>query len=176
MTLSDPFLALCPIRSPSFRAAIPILTNVFTALLECWGMDELPFVTLAMPSYNEELYIEACLRSLLDQSYPRDRMEILVTDGGSQDKTREIVARIATADSRIRLLDNSKHRLQSYGKNLAIQEAKGEFILIADVHAEYRNDYIEQLVNTFLRTGADSAGGLSEPRRKHLFRRRSVRP
>jgi len=58
-------------------------------------MSALPFVSIAMPSYNEEPYIEECLRSLLGQDYPADRMEILVADGGSQDKTREIVNRLA---------------------------------------------------------------------------------
>jgi succinoglycan biosynthesis protein ExoA len=134
-------------------------------------MSEMPFVTLAMPSYNEEPYIEACLRSLLDQTYPKDRMEILVADGGSPDKTREIVNRMAAADPRVRLLDNSKHKIQSYGMNLAIQESKGEFILITDVHAEYRNDYIEQLVNAFLRTGADCAGGAQRAKAETPFQK-----
>src|SRR4051812_15003938 len=64
-------------------------------------MSTLPFVTIAMPSYNEELYIEECLRTLLNQDYPADRMEILVADGGSPDRTREIVNRMASEDRRI---------------------------------------------------------------------------
>jgi succinoglycan biosynthesis protein ExoA len=121
-------------------------------------MSALPFVTLVMPSYHEEPYIEECLRSLLRQTYPADRMEILVADGGSQDKTREIVNRLAAEDPRVRLLDNSQHRIQSYGMNLAIKESRGEFILVTDVHAEYAGDYVAKIVEVFLRTGADVAG------------------
>src|SRR5580692_5338327 len=118
-------------------------------------MSALPFVSIAMPSYNEEPYIEECLRSLLGQDYPADRMEILVADGGSQDRTREIVTRLMKDDGRIRLLDNSTHRIQSYGMNLAIKESRGEFILVTDVHAEYAQNYVSALVDAFQRTGAD---------------------
>jgi succinoglycan biosynthesis protein ExoA len=131
----------------------------------------LPFVTIVMPSYNEEHYIEACLRSLLEQTYPADKMEILVGDGGSKDKTREIIARIAEEDSRVRLIDNSEHRIQSYAMNLCIKASKGEFLLVTDVHAEYRNDYVQQIVETFLRTGADAAGGAQRAKAETWFQK-----
>ncbi|MBS0266740.1 MAG: glycosyltransferase family 2 protein [Planctomycetes bacterium] len=122
-------------------------------------MSNLPFVTLVMPSYNEEHYIEECLNSLLNQDYPSEKVEILVADGGSQDKTREIINRISAVHPRVRLLDNSAHRIQSFGMNLAIKESKGEFILVVDVHAEYAGNYISKLVEVFQKTGADAAGG-----------------
>lgn len=134
-------------------------------------MSDLPFVTLVMPSYNEELYIEECLRTLREQTYPADKMEILVADGGSPDKTREIVARISAIDPRVRLVDNSAHKIQSWGQNLAIQESKGEFILICDVHAEYAHDYVEQLINAFLTTGADCAGGAQRAKAQTWFQK-----
>jgi succinoglycan biosynthesis protein ExoA len=134
-------------------------------------MSVLPFVSIAMPSYNEELYIEDCLRSLLDQDYPADRMEILVADGGSQDKTREIVDRLAKEDRRIRLLDNSKHRIQSYAMNLAIKESKGEFLLVTDVHAEYALNYVSKLIEAFQRTGADCAGGAQRAKAETWFQK-----
>lgn len=131
----------------------------------------LPFVTIAMPSYNEELYIETCLRSLLTQDYPADRMEILVADGGSPDKTREIVNRISAEDSRVRLLDNSEHKIQSYGMNLCIKESKGEYILVTDVHAEYAHNYVSKLVEAFLTTGADVAGGAQRAKAETWFQK-----
>src|SRR4051812_33602735 len=134
-------------------------------------MSALPYVTIAMPSYNEEPYIEACLRSILGQDYPADRMEILVADGGSQDKTREIVNRLSVEDARVRLVDNSEHRIQSYGMNICIRESKGEFILVTDVHAEYANNYVSALVNTFLRTGADVAGGAQRAKAETWFQK-----
>ena len=134
-------------------------------------MTSLPFVTLVMPSYNEAAHIEACLRSLLDQDYPAGRMEVLVADGGSADATRDIVTRIAASDQRVRLLDNSAHRIQSYGMNLAIKESVGEFILITDVHAEYAPNYVSKLVEVFTRTGADAAGGAQRAKAVTWFQR-----
>ena len=150
-----------PLRAlPNNQNFVPeIPGRVPCPALRCRTMSALPFVSIAMPSYNEELYIEECLRSLLDQDYPANRMEILVGDGGSQDRTREIIDRMAKQDGRIRLLDNSKHRIQSYAMNLAIKESKGEFILVTDVHAEYAPNYVSKLVEAFQRTGADCAGG-----------------
>ena len=65
-----------------------------------------PYVTVAMPCRNEAGFIEACLRSVQAQTYPRERIEILVADGGSTDGTLEILARLANEDARIRVIDN----------------------------------------------------------------------
>jgi cellulose synthase/poly-beta-1,6-N-acetylglucosamine synthase-like glycosyltransferase len=146
-------------------------TNSRAARREEAASQVLPLVTLVMPSYNEEAHIDECLRSLLGQDYPADRMEVLVADGGSADKTREIVAKIAATDGRVRLLDNSAHRIQSYGMNLAIKESRGEFILITDVHAEYAQDYVSKLVEVFTTTGADAAGGAQRAKAKTPFQR-----
>jgi glycosyltransferase involved in cell wall biosynthesis len=124
-----------------------------------------------MPSYNEENYIEECLNSLLKQNYPADRIEILLADGGSTDRTREIVVRIAATTPRVRLLDNAAHRIQSYGMNLAIKESKGDFVLIVDVHAEYANNYVSKLIEVFERTGADAAGGAARAKFHTAFQK-----
>src|SRR5689334_22833973 len=92
-----------------------------------------PLVTIAMPCLNEARYIEGCLRTVLAQDYPPDRLEILVADGGSDDGTREIVVRVAASDRRVALVDNPG-RLQSAGMNAAIRRARGDVIVRMDVH------------------------------------------
>ena len=74
-----------PVRSALWARA--------TNLIEAKNMPEsLPFVTIVVPTLNEERYIEACLRSLIDSV--RDiRCEILVVDGGSSDRTVELATR-----------------------------------------------------------------------------------
>ncbi len=139
--------------------------------LSSGAMSGLPFVSIAMPSYNEEPYIEDCIRSLLGQDYPADRMEILVADGGSQDRTREIVERLMREDRRISLLDNSKHRIQAYGMNLAIRESKGELVLVTDVHAEYAQNYVGRIVAAFERTGAECVGGAQRAKAETWFQK-----
>jgi len=65
-----------------------------------------PRVTIAMPAFNEEHYIEACIASVQAQDYPAELIEILIADGRSTDQTRPIVARLTAADPRIKLVDN----------------------------------------------------------------------
>ncbi len=84
--------------------------------------------------------------------------EILVADGGSTDRTREIVNDLSSKDSRIKLVENPD-KYQSYALNKMIKQAKGEVFLRADGHCYYNPDYIEQCVNTLLSTGAKNVGG-----------------
>jgi succinoglycan biosynthesis protein ExoA len=129
-----------------------------------------PLVTIAMPAYNEERYIEACIASVQAQDFPRDRIEILVGDGRSTDRTREIVERLAVADPRIRLVDNPD-RLQAAGLNRMIREARGEIIVRMDVHCEYAPSYVRKCVETLERTGADNVGGAQRARARTFFQK-----
>jgi glycosyltransferase involved in cell wall biosynthesis len=119
---------------------------------------ERQFVSIVMPCLNEARFIEGCVRSAQEQSYPADRLEILVADGGSTDGTRENLARLAQTDPRIRVIDNP-HRIQAVGLNRMIREAKGAVIVRMDVHAEYAPDYVEKCVDALESTRADNVGG-----------------
>ncbi len=130
----------------------------------------MPRVTIAMPAYNEETYIEACIASVQAQDYPADQIEILIADGRSTDRTREILARLAEADPRIRTVDNPA-RLQAAGLGLLVKEATGDIIVRMDVHAEYATDYVRQCVETLERTGADNVGGAQRAKAKTFFQR-----
>jgi len=127
-------------------------------------------VTIAMPAYNEEHFIEACIASVQAQDYPRDQIEILVADGRSTDATRDILARLAAADPRIRMIDNPD-RLQAAGLGLVVKAARGDVIVRMDVHCEYAPDYIRKCVETLEQTGADNVGGAQRARAKTAFQR-----
>ena len=53
-------------------------------------VDNVPFVTVIVPMYNEKHYIAKCLNSLVEQDYPQDRFEVLVVDGMSEDGSRDL--------------------------------------------------------------------------------------
>jgi succinoglycan biosynthesis protein ExoA len=129
-----------------------------------------PRVTIAMPAYNEESYIEACIASVQAQDYPRELIEILVADGRSTDRTREILARLAEADPRIQVVDNPA-RLQAAGLGLIVKQATGDIIVRMDVHCEYAPDYVRSCVETLERTGADNVGGAQRAKAKTFFQR-----
>ena len=90
---------------------------------------------------------------------PDTAIEVLVVDGMSTDGTREIIAEVASADSRVRLIDNPG-RIQSIALNRALQLARGEFVIRLDAHSFYPPDYVCLCLETAQRTGADNVGGL----------------
>jgi succinoglycan biosynthesis protein ExoA len=129
-----------------------------------------PLVTVAMPCLDEERFIEPCVRSVLAQDYPRERVEILVADGGSTDATPRILARLAAEDGRIRVIDNPE-RIQAAGMNAMVRAARGEVIVRMDVHCEYASDYVSRCVEALERTGADNVGGAQRTRATTRFQR-----
>ena len=130
----------------------------------------LPFVTVAIPAFNEERHIEACLRCVLAQDFPADHMEILVADGRSIDGTRDILTRLAAEEPRIRVIDNEQ-RWQAAGMNRILREARGDIIVRMDVRCEYARDYVRACIEALERTGADSVGGAQRAKANSGFGR-----
>jgi succinoglycan biosynthesis protein ExoA len=121
-------------------------------------MTMLPFVSVIIPCRNERRFIAPCLNSLLAGDYPRERLEILVADGMSDDGTHEVLLDYSTRHSEISVIENPR-RIVPTGLNLAIQAARGEVIVRIDAHTEYAPDYISQCVAVLAETGADNVGG-----------------
>lgn len=116
-------------------------------------------VSVMMPLYNEAGYIDRCFSSLLRQTYPLDRVEWLLIDGGSTDGTVEKIR--AYADRlNLRILFNEK-RLVTYALNLGVSQAVGRYIVRLDAHAEYAEDYLEKCVRYLSATDADNVGGIA---------------
>jgi len=118
----------------------------------------LPSVSIIIPMCNEERFIAQCLDSILSNDFPKDRLEIVVMDGMSVDRSREIVQNYAQRHPLIRLVDNHRS-IQAAALNLGIREAKGEIIIRMDAHTAYAPDYIRQCVTALQATGAVNVGG-----------------
>jgi glycosyltransferase involved in cell wall biosynthesis len=104
-------------------------------------IESTPFVSIIVPIYNEADSIEQCLNSIIENSYPVDRIEVLVIDGMSNDGTSEIVGRIVSKNTHIHLLNNPQ-RFVSQAMNRGISEAKGSIIIRIDGHATIDPDFI----------------------------------
>ncbi|MFN8009002.1 MAG: glycosyltransferase family 2 protein [Terriglobia bacterium] len=118
----------------------------------------LPGVTVVIPIRNEERRIAECLESLIDQSYPHDRMEILLMDGHSVDQTRLVAKKFCERYPFIRLMDNPK-KIVPVALNLGIHAASGEIIIRMDAHTYYDRDYVAKCVETLMRFDAQNVGG-----------------
>jgi glycosyltransferase involved in cell wall biosynthesis len=119
------------------------------------------FVTILIPARNEENFIAACLNSVVHSHYPAAGMEILVLDGMSTDKTRDIVGEFILRYPNIRLIENPAKTFPG-AVNLGIKESKGEIIIILGAHAVYDNHYIPRCVSHLLNSDVDNVGGVLE--------------
>lgn len=106
---------------------------------------DLPFVSVVIPIRNEESFIARTLDGILEQDYPADRVEIIVADGMSDDRTREIVRDYCTRFPRVRMIDNPA-RVTPNALNAAIIAARGEIISRIDGHCHVAKNFISENV------------------------------
>jgi succinoglycan biosynthesis protein ExoA len=133
-----------------------ILTDTATCTSTCTTIAYLS-ISIIVPVRNEGRHIESTLRQLLEQEYPGE-WEIIVVDGESTDDTAWLVHNIAAKHPRIRLLSNPK-RLSSAARNIGIQHARGEVILVVDGHCELNDrKLLENVSSAFGRSGAACLG------------------
>src|SRR5262249_39184565 len=123
-----------------------------------------------IPVRNEGKHIARCLEGVLSQDYPPERMEVLIADGMSDDDTRQVLARVAASDPRVRVLDNPG-RIVSTGLNAAIRLARGEVIIRMDAHTVYASDYVSQCLAVLDETGSDNVGGPARTEAKRYWER-----
>lgn len=103
--------------------------------------DEL--VTVVIPARNEVDGIEAVLHSVLRQTHRR--LQVIVVDGASTDGTAEVVRGVAATDPRVELVTNPD-RVIPVALNLAVDRARGRFLVRVDAHARIPHDYVERVV------------------------------
>ncbi len=123
-----------------------------------------PSVSVIVPCRNEEGYIGRCLDSIVGTDYPKDRIEVLVVDGRSDDRTPAILDGYRSTHPTLHVLDNPA-RIQPTALNIGIRAATGDILMRMDAHAVYPPNYIGDLVAALQQTGADNVGGvlITEP-------------
>lgn len=115
-----------------------------------------PVASVLLPVLNEERDIDAVLDAVLAQT--ETRIEVLVADGGSTDRTVAMVERRAEADRRIRLLSNPG-RIQAAGLNVARGAARADVLVRVDGHSFIPPDYVERCLALLASTGGAGVGG-----------------
>lgn len=96
-------------------------------------------VSVVVPTLDEERSISICLDSVLAQTWRN--LEVLVVDGGSTDRTCDLVAAYAAADPRVRLVPNPR-RTQSAAMNTAVEHVTSPWIVRVDAHSTVPSDYV----------------------------------
>ncbi len=113
-------------------------------------------ITVVCPTYNEEEHIENVLNFFVNAK-PYDK-ELIIVDGGSKDKTLDIIKDWMKKYSNIKLFNNP-YKYVPYALNIAIKNSSGDPIIRLDAHTKYSIDYFEKILETFQKTNAEIVGG-----------------
>lgn len=122
-----------------------------------------PDITVIIPCYNEQDTITLLLEAIYQQTYPKEKLEVLIVDGHSTDATLANVTRFRNAhpDLNIRIIENPQ-RIIPVALNLGIKESTGEIIIRLDAHSIPYRDYIERCVFALQDKKAENVGGIWE--------------
>lgn len=114
-------------------------------------MGSRPLVSVIVPVYNAECYLEDCIRSIMAQSY--DAIELILVDDGSTDASGNICDAFSRMDNRICVLHNANEG-PSGARNRGLNVQKGDYVAFVDADDAVSPFYIEVLLEAILATGA----------------------
>lgn len=112
-------------------------------------------ISVIIPMYNREIFIEECVDSVLNQSY--DNFEIILIDDGSNDGTLDICRALSKKDERIKLL-TGKHLGVSAARNIGLDAAEGEYVFFLDSDDIIHPFLLETLCLSMKSNGVSMAG------------------
>lgn len=118
-----------------------------------------PKVTIITQAYNEEQYIERCIQSVLEQTYPN--FDLLLIDDGSQDRTGTIMDGYAEKDDRIRVIHNEENQLYAFWIKHLKELILGEFFVSLDADDWLELTFLEECIKTAKEDDADIVCTLS---------------
>ena len=122
---------------------------------------DLPFISICIAVKNEEKHIARTLDNLWAQDYPKEKMEVLLMDGNSTDKTVEIASTYKRKFGDFKIINNPG-TLSACGWNLGVKEAKHEIIAFLTGHITMQEDYYSRLIQ-HLTPGIAGVGGNINP-------------
>lgn len=113
-------------------------------------LKKFPLVTVVIPAYNEEKRIKKTLSSILRLDYPRKKLEFVVINDGSTDKTKGIVERIIKENKKFNIrLINQKNKGKGAALNKGLRQAKGEFFICLDADSFVKKDALKKILPYF---------------------------
>jgi len=135
-------------------------------------LDTLPFISVIIPTRNEEEFVGKLMDSLVKQTYPMDKFEILLFDGISEDSTLKNVKEY-NKKLNLKIFKNPKIK-QVYAWNMGIKKAEGDYFIIFGAHSYLDPYFIENSIKTYIKVKNDetelaAVGGSLETVYKNLF-------
>lgn len=115
-------------------------------------------ISIVCPTYNEEKHILKSMETFLNQKLNNISLEILIVDGMSTDRTRQIVSQYILTHPNLKLLDNPD-RKTPYAFNIGLKNATGNYIAILGAHSYYDEDYLQTCYDELIRTNSVGCSG-----------------
>ena len=115
---------------------------------------DIPLISVILPVYNVEKYLDRCLESIVNQTY--NNLEIILVDDGSPDNCPQMCDDWAKKDSRIKVI-HKKNGGQSEARNFGLEIARGDYISLVDSDDYVAEDMIEVMYNRMLEDNSDLA-------------------
>ncbi|MEM4267468.1 MAG: glycosyltransferase family 2 protein [Candidatus Woesearchaeota archaeon] len=109
---------------------------------------EYPSVTIAIPAYNEEAKIEKTIRSVASLDYPKEKLEIIVIDDGSKDKTVDVARRVAKEYSNVYIY-TKRHEGKASALNYCLKRAKGTYFSCVDADSTVERESLKLMLHHF---------------------------
>lgn len=107
-------------------------------------------VTIIIPIKNSERTLKKHIESLLNVNYPKDKIEVIYADGGSKDKTLEILNEFKNSNSlKVEIIQLQNCKSPGEARNKALEIAKGDFVLFTDADCVLKEDWIEKIIEPF---------------------------
>lgn len=123
---------------------------------------ELDTVSVVIPVYNEEKYINGLIDSILKQDYNKSKFEVIFVDGNSKDKTKQIIQeRLKSQNIEYKILNNEE-KITPISLNIGIKDATKDLIIRLDAHSQYPENYITKCVYYINHIDADNVGCVME--------------
>lgn len=134
-----------------YGIALKVLSRVFKNRKLRKNYDDLPTVTVMIVAHNEEKVIEEKLNNVIDNDYPADKIDYIVTSDFSTDATEEIVERFIAEhpDLRVRLHRAAEHKGKTNAQNEAQKFVQGEILVMTDANAMFERNAVTELAACF---------------------------
>mgnify|MGYP001438403288 CR=1 FL=1 len=121
-----------------------------------------PAVSILLPVRNEEDFIDQTLKSILNQDFPKEKLELVIADGDSSDGTIVAINKLKKEFINLKILHN-KHKTMPKGFNLALNYSKSDIVLMLGGHSIMPKNYISKSVENLKNYDSSCAGGVIQP-------------
>ncbi len=122
-----------------------------------------PFVSILIPTFNEERVIKARIDNLLNLNYPKRIYEIIIVDSGSTDETCSIVSKLIEKSNlnspKIKLVKESERKGKASAINFGKKFAEGDIILVSDANSLFDSNVLSRMMPHFIDQRIGAVGG-----------------